>query len=459
LRERVASSLQLSPAEGDSPAGRALLNDTRRVVARLDVAPHFRLHLVRRQWVPVLALVAAVGVVGLFANRTATAVTQSQPDPLVAEQRENVSKNLRERLAEKRKLAEEKQLVDATQLFNKLDRQLDELARTPQATPEDTLVKLSDLADELAQRQQQVGGEKELRRQLAKLGKPNQGPAKKLTESMKQGQWQDAADELQNLQQQLATGKLDTEAQQKLGQQLHQMQDKLQAADRVAQQATEKIKQQLQKESLQGNLDAAKEIQQQLDKIEKQQSQQLPLRSLGNQLGKLSESLQSGKQGQASQALDQMQQQMRDLERQQQESQMLSESLSQLQQAKSAMACQQCKGEGCETCQQSGNLPGSRPGQEPGSGIGTGTDNRPRSVQDLAANFQDATVPQQVGPGSAVVAGEAEGPNQPGQTSLAIQKEMASLGSSPADPQVVEQLPPSRREHVEEYFNTIRTGN
>ena len=54
--------------------------------------------------------------------------------------------------------------------------------------------------------------------------------------------------------------------------------------------------------------------------------------------------------------------------------------------------------------------------------------------------------------------GEAEGPNIRGQVGEAIKEEMAASASEPADPTVVEQLPKSRREHAEEYFNRLREG-
>jgi hypothetical protein len=57
-----------------------------------------------------------------------------------------------------------------------------------------------------------------------------------------------------------------------------------------------------------------------------------------------------------------------------------------------------------------------------------------------------------------VVVGEAAGPNLRLRVSEAVQEEMAAQSREPADPQVLEQLPKTRREHAQEYFNLLREG-
>jgi len=98
--------------------------------------------------------------------------------------------------------------------------------------------------------------------------------------------------------------------------------------------------------------------------------------------------------------------------------------------AKDAMSCSQCQGQGCQACQ--GNKSG-RFSEKKGNGMGPGR-------------------------GAAVVVGEADGANIRGQVAEAIKEEMAAQGSQPADPLVIDQLPKSRREHAQEYFNLLREG-
>jgi hypothetical protein len=128
--------------------------------------------------------------------------------------------------------------------------------------------------------------------------------------------------------------------------------------------------------------------------------------------------------------------------------------LDQMQQAKNAMVCQQCQGQGCEACQGTGSKPSG--GQGPGIGVGSGPGSRPEVLNDV--KYQDQRVRQKPGPGSAVVVGEADGPNLRIQVAEAVKEEMTSSSHEPADPQVLEQLPKSRREHAEEYFNLLREG-
>src|SRR6266567_2445754 len=52
LRERVASSLSLSPEEQSSEAGRAVINDALHAVGRIDVDEKFRVAVGRRAWWP-----------------------------------------------------------------------------------------------------------------------------------------------------------------------------------------------------------------------------------------------------------------------------------------------------------------------------------------------------------------------------------------------------------------------
>ena len=87
-------------------------------------------------------------------------------------------------------------------------------------------------------------------------------------------------------------------------------------------------------------------------------------------------------------------------------------------------------------------------------GAGRGIGPRPDEKNDV--DFRDSRVRQKPGRGSAVVVGEADGPNIRGQVVEAIKEQMTAEGSGPADPIVVEQLPKSHREQAEEYFNLFR---
>ncbi len=103
LRERVSSSLALSEEEAATPAGQALLTDASRAIQKIEVGSRFGISLPRRKWLPLVSTALAFALLSLVDNPTA----QSSVDPHAAEhakvQRENVSKNLRKRLVEKKR--------------------------------------------------------------------------------------------------------------------------------------------------------------------------------------------------------------------------------------------------------------------------------------------------------------------------------------------------------------------
>lgn len=456
LRERVSSSLALSSDDADSPAGQALLADAARAVRRLEVTSQFGIKIPRKRWLPLMTTCLAFFIVSFFGNPEAHSSVDPHAAAQAKEQRKNVSKTLRERLAEKRKLAAEKGLKEAEGLFGQLEKETEKLAKAKDADRKKTLVKLNDLASELAQRREQLGGDKELRKQLAKLNNLNQGPADKMAEAMKKGNWQQASQELEKLKKQLAEGKLDDAAKQALMEQMQQMQERLAQSAEAQKQAMEDLKKQIEKAKEQGNLAEAGEMQQKLDQMQKQKNQSDKLSQLGSQMSALQDAMKKGDNGKAAQAMSDMMKQMDQLAQEMQESEMLTAAMDQLQMAKDAMACQECQGMGCATCQSS--MYSDQFSDSQGNGMGAGRGFGPRPDEKNDVNFRDSRVRQNPGRGAAVLAGEADGPNMRGNVAEAIKQEMAAVGSTPADPQVVEQLPKSRREHAEEYFNTLREG-
>jgi hypothetical protein len=328
------------------------------------------------------------------------------------------------------------------------------MAKSRDADRKKTLVKLNDLAKQLQERREQLGGKQQLRKQLEQMKGLNRGPADKMVEAMRQGQWQVAKQELEKLKQQLEKGDLDEDAKKELAEQLKQIQEKMAEVAEARKQAMDQLKKQIEQQKQQGNLERAGELQQKLDQMRRQQQQMNKLNQLAQMAGACQQCMKQGDAAGAAQALGQMMQQMEQLEQEMAEGEMLEAALDQLQMAKDAMACQECQGQGCQACQGMGNMFSEKGGMGMGAGRGFG----PRPDEKNDVNFRDSRVPQKIGKGSAVVVGEADGPNIRGQVGEAIKQEMFASASEPADPTVVEQLPKSRREHAEEYFNSLREG-
>ena len=88
--------------------------------------------------------------------------------------------------------------------------------------------------------------------------------------------------------------------------------------------------------------------------------------------------------------------------------------------------------------------------------MGQGRGQGPRPDEKNDVGFRDSKVRQDPRQGAAVIVGATEGSNIRGQVAQSIKQQMISQASEPADPLTIEQLPKSRREHAEEYFNSLR---
>lgn len=454
LKERVASSLSLTPAAAESPAGRALQADAMRAVRNLEVQERFPLQLERRNWLPLVSALLAFVLVAFVENRTAQSSADPHGKELAQQQIDTATKKLRERMIERRKQASEKGLKDAEGLFRELEKQTDKMAKSGEADRKKTLIKLNDLAKQLEKRREQLGGEQQVRKQLEQMKGLNRGPADKMVEAMKQGNWQAAKQELEKLKEQLEKGDLDEGAKKELAEQLKQLQEKMAEAAEARKQAMDELKKQIDQQKQKGDMQRAGELQQKLDQMLQQQQQMNMLKQLAQKAGDCQQCMQQGDAAGAAQALDQMMKQMEQLEQQMAEGEMLEAALDQLQMAKDAMACKECQGQGCQACQGAGTKFSDKAGNGMGAGRGFG----PRPDEKNDVNFRDSRVRQNPGKGSAVVVGEADGANIRGQVGEAIKEEMTASANEPADPTVVEQLPKSRREHAEDYFNLLREG-
>jgi len=459
LRERVASSLSLTPADVDTPAGQALVNDAIRSIRRLDIDEKFRIRLQGRAWLPLVPAMLAFVLAVFVDNREAQSSIDPKATEVTKEQLDNATKELRKRMAERRKQASKKGLKEAEGLFSELEKQTEKMAKAEDANRKKSLVKLNDLAKQLEQRRQQLGGNQELRKQFQKLNNLNKGPADKAVEAMKKGDWKMAMQELNKLKQQMESGKLDKEAKQQLEQQLKQLQQKLSEASEARKEAMEKLKKQIEQERKQGNLSKAGELQQKLDQMQQKQQQMNKMDQLAQKMGECQQCMQQGDKAGASQAMSEMMQQLEQMQQEMEEGEMMDMAMDQLQMAKDAMACKQCNGQGCKTCQ--GGMGGSmsdRFSEKSGNGMGAGRGFGPRPDEKNDTSFRDSRVRQKPGRGAAVLVGEADGPNRRGLVAESLKEQMEAQGSEAADPVVVEKLPKSHREHAEDYFNSLREG-
>jgi hypothetical protein len=465
LRERVASSLSLSAEEQASEAGRAVVNDAMHAIGRIDVDEKFRVRVGRSAWWPLVPAAIVFVLVTFVDNRQAS----SSVDPAAAAKMEQQAKNaidsFRKKLEEQRKkMAEEKGLKAADEMFKQIEEGTRELTEKQKLDPSKAHVKLNDLAKQLEQKRQQLGGDKALKEQLQKMKDLGAGPADKAAQAMKEGDWNKAVQEINKLAKQLKEGKLDIAAQEQLAKQLQKMQQRMEAAAEAHKQAIAELKKQIEQQKKDGNVAKAGELQQKLDQLQKQQAQMDQMQQLAQKLGQAQQAMKNGDGQKAAAAMAQMAQQLNQMQKEMDQIKAMDAMLDQMELAKDAMACKNCNGQGCELCQ--GNMFGMGQGKNgkgnpngmPGPGMGEGVGNGKRPEERGKTNTRETQVKQNTKRGAATFGGLVEGPNIKGEVAQAIKEEMTTHAAEPADPLTSYRLPSSRREQAEQYFQALREG-
>ena len=456
LKERISSTLALGPDELASPIGQALVQDALRRVDLIEVREQFPVVLRWRSLLPVLPAVA-IFVLATFvpdATRKQPVVAAVTP-PTDAARVQKAAQELQKRLANTEKKAEEKGLKDTDLLFKELRQGLEDLANKDNTDRKDALVKLNDLAKSIEKRRDQLGGAEKMREQLANLKNLQQGPADKIANAVKEGDFGKAAEELKKLQEELKNNQLTDEQKEQLGKQLEQLQQKLQNLADAHEQAKAELQQEMERRRKAGDLEGAGKLQQKLDQLNRLNNQVDRLREMASKLSQCKQCLQKGDCQGAAAELTQLGEQLEALKDELEQLETLEQALDQIAQAKEAMGCQQCDGEGCAACMGGGKGKNDGP---PGMGLGEGRGKGDRPEQQTDTSFYQSQVRGKVKPGEAVVSGTAGGPNRAGKSAEAVRDVIKSNLSKEPDPLVDARLPRKERQHAMEYFNRFNRG-
>lgn len=453
LKERVSSTFALGADQLDSPAGKALIEDALKRVDRLHVAEQFRVKLNRWTWLP-LAPAALAFLLAMYLNPSSG---ENQAGGSIASKAERKAVKtstdaLRKKLIERRKEAREQGLKDAEELFAKLEQGTKQLAKADLTDRKQALVELNDLAKDLEKRRQKLGGGEKLQDQLKQLKNIQQGPADKLADAMRKGDFQQAIKEIKQLRDQIENGKLDAEAKAQLGKQLEEMEKKLRQVAEAHKKLEQDLKQQAKDLRKKGQNKEADEIEKQLAKLAQKGPQMEQLQKMADKLGQCSKCMKTGDKAGAKAAMDAMKAELADLQEQADELAMLDEAMSELDMAKDSMGCKECGGMGCRAC--AGNNPFGRPGMGMGRGRGQG----PRAEEKGDTNAYDTKANLKRGQGAAVVIGSVDGPSTKGEVQQEIQTQFEAAKAAAEDPLTDQQLPRSYREHAKKYFDGLREG-
>jgi hypothetical protein len=462
LKERVSSTLALGPEELETEIGVALVSDAVRRVERIDVREQFR---VSPTWRLVLPLAPAIALVVLALLPAAVmkqaGATPEQPADAVKQQIKTATVKLQEQIRAQQKKAAELGLKD-DDLLKEINKELDKLANKEAADRKDALLKLNELAKDIEKRKQNLGGADKLKQDLNKLKDIQKGPADRMADALKQGDFGKAREEMQKLVEDMKEGKLSKQDQEKLAQQLDQLKERIQDAMQQQKEARERLQQQIEQKLAEGKIGEAAKMQQQLDKMnENAQQQQQMMQNLAEKLGECAECLKEG--GDPQQAMQQLDKLAGDLQQMQDQLDQLAnldELLDQLADAKQAMNCGDCQGEGCAEC--NGDGQGSRgKGKGDGKGdfaLGEGQGEGLRDEEQTDKGFYDTRVAADPKPGESVRVGDAGGPNKAGRTTESVKEEIQAALAKEPDALEDVTLPRDQREHARQYFERFRRG-
>lgn len=454
LRERVSSAYALLPEQRETPMGEALIHDAQRRVEQIRVADRFPIALSGWSMLP-LAPAALALIVGLFVGpfQIASSASAAVEDPELRKQVQTSSNTLRKKLSEQREQAEREGLTTAEDLFEKLERQTEELARADNVDQKQALVNLNDLAEQLDRRRDQLRGSRELAEQFKQLDDMQRGPADRLADALREGNLNRAREELNKLREQMAAGELDAEDQQKLADQAEQMAEKLSRMADEHNAAKEELAQRAEEARKAGREEEARQLEEQLGQLARKDAQMARAEQMSQQLPQAGEKLEQGDQQGAQQAFEQLDSDLAELDRDLREMEMIEQGQGEISQAKQSLNCKQCTGQGCAHCESEGM------GQGSGDGIGKGGQRPPleRDNADSEGTY-DTNVRGQVGRGSGEVIDYVDGPNRPGGVQQEIDAQFQRAHNRAADPLTEERLPRGYREHAQEYFDALREG-
>jgi uncharacterized coiled-coil DUF342 family protein len=450
LRERLSSTLLLTPADRETELGQALVADANRRAQQIDVRDQFTWGFHRGLLIPALPILLAAGL-WLVPERQAPQPTVTA-NALTPTQIKNSTKPLIEQLKKKRLEAEQQGLTAAVDMFKKLEGELAKLEKDTKLDTKQTLAKLNDIKQQLQQRREELGSSDSLKKNLQNLEKFEAGPAEKLADGLKQGDFEKAEQALEKLMEKLKNGELSAQETQQLQKQLEQLEKTLAEAAQAHEQSKQALKDQIAQAEAAGDMQKAAQLQQKLEQMQAQDANMAMMQQMSDALAQAQQAMKQGDMQAAEDALAQMASQLKQMNQSDAELQDLDQLMDSLSQTKSQMACKQCSGTGCSSCM--GNMSASIPGKGMGEGQGAGE----RPEEEDQVDFFDSRVRDQMRMGETVYAGKVGGENRKGSTQVEVQA--AVLASMATEPEPLDDtpLPKLQRDHSRDYFNSLREG-
>ncbi|MCS7465119.1 hypothetical protein NZK35_00345 [Stieleria sp. ICT_E10.1] len=458
LSERLSSSLSMSAADRESEFGLAVISDADRRADKIKIAEKFGYQPSRLGWLPLV--ITPILVLVLILVDPATPIDPdgtNEIDPAVAAQVKRASLQLKKRIAQQKRNAEAKGLQDAKDLFEKLEKDLNQITEKKNIDRKEAMIALNDLKKQLEERREQLGSSDQMRKAMAQMNSLQAGPANEAAQSIAKGDFGKAEQVMRKLAQKMKDGTLSDKEKEQLQKQVQQLKDQLEKAIAEQKRKQDELKEKIEQAKREGRSEDAAKMQQQLNEMQqqsKQQSQQM--QQMADKLGQAAQAMQNGDSKQAANALDAMADQLGDMQQEMSELQDLEDAMNDLSQSKEQMRCSSCGGGGCQQCQGMGM--GMGEGDKPGDGLGEGAGQGDRPEEEGDTNTYETQVRGQVKKGKAVISGFADGPNRKGISREDVKRAIESSFSEESDPLENQQLPRTEREHAMDYFNKLRAG-
>jgi chemotaxis protein histidine kinase CheA len=441
LRERLSSALSLSEEDRQTKLGQALVVDANRRAEALDIPSQFQWGLHRGLLLPFVP-----GLLSLLffaiADRTPEVAQQDKPS-LSATQVRNSTQPMLEQVRKKREEAEKQDLMDLAEMYKRLEGELEKMREQPPMDPKEALAKLNDIKDQLNDRKKELGSSEALKKNLQNLEKFESGPADKLAEALKKGDFEQAEQALDELLKKIQGKQLDPSDLEKLGKQLEQMEQALKQTAEAHEKAKQNLQEQLRKAQESGDAQQAGELQRKLEQMQSADSSMARMQQMADMLSQCKNCMKEGDSEGLQEALSQMASQLSEMNSDDSQLQDLDELMDSLSQCKSGM----CDG-------MRGNKLSEMPGQGLGEGMGEGE--RPEGEEDV--DFFESQVRAQMRMGENIFGGKIGGENRKGVSRVEIQEEISREMASEPEPMDETPLPRNQREHTREYFNQLREG-
>lgn len=454
LDERLSSSLSLGEEMSRSAAGQALLADAARQAARLDVRDGFT---IRAPWTVGLPLIPAAIVFGLALVVPDASMRDARQAQAASSSTDVIRKEtdkLKQQLQEKRAALAETDLKEMDELLRQLEAAVDEMQSKEEIDQKRAMIQVNEMTKLVAEKRERLSGSEEMRKQFSKLKNIQQGPADKLSQAMKQGNFREAQEQLEKLKEQIRSGDLSEKDREDLTKQLSEMQQKLQESTRAFEDAKRELEQQIQQKMQSGDQQGANELQKKLDSLNKMNREMSMLDQMAQKLGECASCMSEGNGSEAASRLDELSQNLENMQQQLAQLQTLDEMLDQLAECKQGM----CDGEGMSPGDSLMSDFNSSPfaSNQPGSGLGEGQGYGERPEDATDTGLYDSQVAGKVQRGQSVVTGLADGPNLPGEAQVGVREAILSALRERTDPLTDEQIPRDQREHAKEYFQRFQ---